>query len=138
MSVLYALVIVTQAGMVSFTPGFPTEALCLDALSVAKTGYTVAEQTAQRAQQERQLEEDAAKWRATHPPRLPKDDRERAVVGDFKKDGHWSCTFLEDNRPCLEPTREGLVIEHRIMRSYRWQTTSDNIKFARCLIEPTP
>jgi len=79
---MWTLIVVTQMGVVSAST-YGTEQLCRDAESVARYGMTVAEKIdSDRAAKER-YEKDVANWKATHPPRPPKTENEKAWVASI-------------------------------------------------------
>ena len=131
---MWMLITVTYGGTVS-TNNFPTEALCRDGESVARTGRTVAELKAWKSAQEERRVEEAAAWRLSHPPRPPKDAQEQKMVEEVKKNGRLWGTFSSSS-PYYTAGDDGLIYEwpgKGLMIQTGDGDRSGQIKFSKCI-----
>jgi len=128
----WVLITVTTGGVIHQESGFTNEAICEDAVSIARYGQTVAEykEAQRRADEARKLRDE--KWRAAHPPREPKTKEEKEIV---KRTYGWG-----GNGSICGHSKDGLIYDDEcLLGSYTMGSyiTSDNaIKFARCLPDP--
>lgn len=95
-NLVWALIIVSGTANVSFSSGYPSKELCEDAVSIAKTGMTVAEKKAADDAQQARRTKAAQEYQEAHPPREP---------------------TAEDRKQCFD-NRAGLVLG--------WGSTSDS------------
>ena len=76
-NLVWALIVVSSTANVSFSTGYPTEGACKDALSIARTGRTVAEEEEAARRADKAREQRLAEYQARNPPRpsTPQDEK---------------------------------------------------------------
>lgn len=134
---LWVLITVATGGAVHQVPGFHSQPICEDALSIAKYGMTVAEHEADERRREAALKKEVDAWRAEHPPRpATKAELEGGaeVWAGTQGCGHQKDGLIYDD-PC--PNEAGFIWIWPSGETYTrsWPARTE-IRFARCLPDP--
>ncbi len=136
-NLVWALIVVSGAANVSFSSGYPSQALCEDAISIARTGMTVDEKKS--SDEAAKVVEDRAEqeFQASHPSRIPTAE-DKLNCGKISKTS-WIMVGGQSN--CVIDTDKNLTI---FSRRYLVTTTmsaindpSREIRYAKCvLVDP--
>ena len=143
---VWVLITVTNAGAIHQESGFRNQALCEDAISIAKYGKTVAEHTEDQREAAAAWKQRKDEWRVKHPPREPKTDAERELIKKGDCSTYWLLDCVGTDWGSLggvcSHTENGLIYEDDCASDNRSTiffsgNNGNEIKFARCLPDPS-
>lgn len=130
-NLVWALIVVSYTANVSFSTGYPTEAICQDAMSIARTGYTVAEKAATDRRDSEAAKKRVAEYQEKNPARStqPGDEKKcfdgRTFPNSFGSSGSY-CAMENDGMTRFYPTSLSVFSGG----------SSSEIKFAKCVQVP--
>jgi hypothetical protein len=129
---LFTLIVITHGGNVDVSE-FRTEALCLDAKSLALTGYTVAEKAEVDKKREQAQREAEAGWLVAHPPRAPSTPEEIVAVAKAQSNGWPEFIGSSEIDSQLVARTDGFIYTERYLPAEMYTISDGDVKEARCI-----
>lgn len=133
-NMIWALIVVTGAGSVSFSSNYPNKAICEDAISMARTGMTVEERKASDARSKQARQEGIRKYQEAHPTRPTKAEDEKNCFDGrtgsgfgFGSSGSY-CIMERDGQTRFYPMNVATF-------NTTYNATSE-VKYAKCVMVP--
>jgi len=134
-NLIWALIVVSGSANVSLSTGYPSKALCEDAISIARTGMTLAEKKAHdEAERDRRAKELKA-YQDAHPARATKPSDKKECFDNTSGDRGYgsSAAFC-----VMESDGMTRFYQNNSVWSYSISTSPDReIKYAKCVMVDT-